>query len=446
MLSALSVFSDILTVTYIWHTWYLTNHSTIQISKSENLKLNSENRTFLQDMTHKKNTSYNTAVWLLFYAQETCFKQYTYRVVPEIGTVPKYTIVSLTATFYLHFLETWYRFPRRTTKITWLGYTVTWGEACIFLEIHPISINFCYDARVVRYDSSIKVKVKIYSLVSSAKRHSPAFTQLPPGHRTCSFISHLNSPGSIQLGCHSQRTKLLKHTNLHCPTRSPLTLGSRECTCEQSALPRSKTSEHIQRSGESNPWSLACTSRTLPLSHDAPPNNSRNPQNHPWISDNSNQSDGLVFQPPSPSPTPPPWALLRLDKGLDARDAPTHLLPIRKGTGKPKHKWRVLKNFSEEFSHDLATLFWKIHVHTRAHTCIQTHTHTHHSPLQLFQVYGLKQKEWCRKFRVTRGEGKHFVNQYPAGEDNDRPTDSIFCACMSLTKDQTAVKVSFWQG
>ena len=47
-----------------------------------------------------------------------------------------------------------------------------------------------------------KVKVRVYSLVSSAKRHSPDFIQLPPGHRTCSFISHLNSPGSIQPGCH----------------------------------------------------------------------------------------------------------------------------------------------------------------------------------------------------------------------------------------------------
>ena len=37
-----------------------------------------------------------------------------------------------------------------------------------------------------------------YGLVSGAKRHSPDYTQLPPGHRTCSFISHLNFPGSIQ--------------------------------------------------------------------------------------------------------------------------------------------------------------------------------------------------------------------------------------------------------
>ena len=31
----------------------------------------------------------------------------------------------------------------------------------------------------------------------------PISHNLPPGHRTCLFISHLNSPGSIQPGCHS---------------------------------------------------------------------------------------------------------------------------------------------------------------------------------------------------------------------------------------------------
>ena len=44
--------------------------------------------------------------------------------------------------------------------------------------------------------------MQVYSLVSSAKRHSPDFIQWPPGHRTRSFISHVNSPGSIQPGCH----------------------------------------------------------------------------------------------------------------------------------------------------------------------------------------------------------------------------------------------------
>ena len=89
-----------------------------------------------------------------------------------------------------------------------------------------------------------KLMVEVYSLVSSAKRYSPDFTQLPPGHRTCSFISHLKSPGSIQPGCHFRRTELYSNTSLHCPTRYPLIPRSRECTCGQSALPNSTTLEH----------------------------------------------------------------------------------------------------------------------------------------------------------------------------------------------------------
>ena len=91
-----------------------------------------------------------------------------------------------------------------------------------------------------------KVKVEVYSLVSNAKRHSPDFTQLSPGHRTCSFISHLNFPGSIYrpAAISGTRIALFQHTSLHCPTRYPLTPRSRECTCGQSALPRSTTSEH----------------------------------------------------------------------------------------------------------------------------------------------------------------------------------------------------------
>ena len=64
---------------------------------------------------------------------------------------------------------------------------------------------------------AVKVKVKVggYSLVSSAKGHSHDFTQLPPGHRTCSSISHLNSPGSTQPGCQFWRTELVEYTGLH---------------------------------------------------------------------------------------------------------------------------------------------------------------------------------------------------------------------------------------
>ena len=96
---------------------------------------------------------------------------------------------------------------------------------------------------------------------------------LPPGHRTCSFISHLNSPGSIQPSCHFWRTELL-NTQVqdfnYCPTRYPLTPGSRECMCEQSAFPRNTTSEHIQCSQGLNLRSLTCTSCMLPLSHMTP--------------------------------------------------------------------------------------------------------------------------------------------------------------------------------
>ena len=117
----------------------------------------------------------------------------------------------------------------------------------------------------------VRVKIYVYSLVTRAKRHLPDFTQLPPGHRTCSFMSHLNPARSIQPGCHFRRTKLFKHTSLHCPTRYPLTSGLRECKREQSALPRNiHRGIIIQRSPGSNPRSLACALRTLSLSHDAP--------------------------------------------------------------------------------------------------------------------------------------------------------------------------------
>ena len=90
----------------------------------------------------------------------------------------------------------------------------------------------------------IELKVKVRSLVSSAKCYSLDFTLLPPGPWTCPFISCLNSLASMQPGCHFQCTELFKCTSLHCPTRYPLTPGSRECTCGQCVLPRSKTSEH----------------------------------------------------------------------------------------------------------------------------------------------------------------------------------------------------------
>ena len=71
-------------------------------------------------------------------------------------------------------------------------------------------------------------KVKVFyggglwtiGLVPGMKHHSPDCTQLPPGAgcRTCSLISHLNSPGSLQPGFF-WRMELLKHRNLHCQGR-----------------------------------------------------------------------------------------------------------------------------------------------------------------------------------------------------------------------------------
>ena len=74
--------------------------------------------------------------------------------------------------------------------------------------------------------------MSFHSLVSSAKRYSPDFRQLPPGHRTCMFIYKPSQlPGSIQLGCYFRRTETNQtHRNLPCPTMQvgyPLTPGSR---------------------------------------------------------------------------------------------------------------------------------------------------------------------------------------------------------------------------
>ena len=109
----------------------------------------------------------------------------------------------------------------------------------------------------------------VYGLVPGAKRHSPDHTQLSPGRRICSFISHLNSPGRIKPRCHFRRTELFTRASLYCPTSYPLTPESRECTCGQSALPiGAQLLGIIQPSLGSNPRSLACKSRTLLLSHD----------------------------------------------------------------------------------------------------------------------------------------------------------------------------------
>ena len=90
-----------------------------------------------------------------------------------------------------------------------------------------------------------KVKVEVYGLVSGTKCHSPNYTQLSPGHRTCPFISHLNSPGSTQHCCHHSAGN---YSNAQKPSLSyqapSYSWVLRVHMCGQSALPRSRISQH----------------------------------------------------------------------------------------------------------------------------------------------------------------------------------------------------------
>ena len=117
---------------------------------------------------------------------------------------------------------------------------------------------------------TVKIEVQVYSLVSSTKRYSPDFTQLPPGHRTCSFISHLNSPRSIQPGCHFRRTGLFNAQAFTVLPGTQSFLGRRSARVGKVPCLEAQCRSIIQRSRGSNTRSLAYKSRTLPLSRDAP--------------------------------------------------------------------------------------------------------------------------------------------------------------------------------
>ena len=111
--------------------------------------------------------------------------------------------------------------------------------------------------------------MEVYSPVSSAKRYSPDFTQLTPGHgMDLSIYKPPQLPRSIQVSCHFRHTELFKHTTLDCPARYPLTPGLRESTCGQSALPTSTMSEHNSAQPGIKP-AISHMLCTLPLSHDA---------------------------------------------------------------------------------------------------------------------------------------------------------------------------------
>ena len=139
--------------------------------------------------------------------------------------------------------------------------TVSQGD-CPPVRVHP---RFARETL-----GAVNVKVEVYSLVSIAKCRSPDFTHLPSGHRTCSFISHLNSPGSIQPGCHLRRTGLFQHTSLHCPTRYPLRMGQESARVGKVPCLGAQRRSIIQPSPGSNSRALTFKSHRLPLSRDAP--------------------------------------------------------------------------------------------------------------------------------------------------------------------------------
>ena len=114
----------------------------------------------------------------------------------------------------------------------------------------------------------MKIKVEVYGLVSGAKRHSADYTQLPPGHRTCSFISTTRgaySPAAISGARNYSNTQaftVLPGTHLLLG-RESARVGKVPCLGAQRL-------SIIQPSRRSNPRSLACKLRTLSLSHDVP--------------------------------------------------------------------------------------------------------------------------------------------------------------------------------
>ena len=99
----------------------------------------------------------------------------------------------------------------------------------LWLVLTPRSTSVPFLVILVKV--KVKVKVRVYSLVSSAKRHSPDFIQIPPGHRTCSFISHLNSRGSIQPGCHFFGARNYSNTQAFTVLPGTHLLLGRESTC-----------------------------------------------------------------------------------------------------------------------------------------------------------------------------------------------------------------------
>ena len=150
------------------------------------------------------------------------------------------------------------------------------GHGPVLAQVKPLTILL---ARPLQSDlikklhvkkKKKKVKVRVYSLVSSAKRHSPDFIQLTPGHRTCSFISHLNFPGSIQPGCHFFGARNYSHSQAFTVLPGTHLLLGRE-SARVSKVPCLGTQRRsIFSAAGDQTGDLSLLSRArYPLSHDA---------------------------------------------------------------------------------------------------------------------------------------------------------------------------------
>ena len=128
---------------------------------------------------------------------------------------------------------------------TW-RYMTHWGCTCmIHLKMH-IEQN---------------MKVKVYSLVSNMKRYSPDFTQSFPGHRTCSFINHLNSPGMGGAYSSSAISSAQNYSNTQAFIVLPGThflLGQESARVGKVPCLGAQRRGIIQPSWGLNPQSLAC--------------------------------------------------------------------------------------------------------------------------------------------------------------------------------------------
>ena len=155
----------------------------------------------------------------------------------------------------------------------------------INLNVHVLSIqisshisatysyvfNMCY--LFISWCIKVKVKVEVYSLVSRTKCHSPSFTQLPTGHRTCSFIYHLTPTPE---GAYSSATSSTQnYSNTQAFTVQPgthlqLLLGWESAHVGKVPCLGAQHQSIIHPTPGLNPQSLTRKLCTLPLSHSTP--------------------------------------------------------------------------------------------------------------------------------------------------------------------------------